>query len=276
MRALRKIVFSLFVFFPTVSHAQDVGGSNTGENGSKKPKILFAAQLAANRLAKIDLSQQQKKKFDELAMKLTREAQAVRSVAGIDKNVMSRRDETHSALRERGIGFSHEDYWNTLQGEANLTDEQIIGFKKSRAAVNEFQQGLMSLLTEKQRKQYAKTKKRPKTKVATANDFVGNWALRMHNGDPGWLTIDHSGNQWSGQLWTVGRTKTMSDMKFDGGQLAFVRPVKIGKPEYPVGPPTGKPVPCKFMASVDGDAIQIQMNGHSGDTKVTEMHLAKL
>ena len=167
MRALRPIVFSLLVIQPVFSRGQELDGDANVASEAEKPKILFAAQLVRNRLAEIDLTDEQQRRFDSIAEKLTREAMAVRAATGIDKDVMSRRDETHSALRERGIGFGHEEYWKALQREANLTDTQIVGFKDSRIAINEFQKGVASLLTEQQRKQYAKTRERRRANEAT-------------------------------------------------------------------------------------------------------------
>ncbi len=113
--------------------------------------------------------------------------------------------------------------------------------------------------------------------VAGLQAFVGNWALRMHNGDAGWLSIEKAaGDEWTGQLWTVGQPKAISDMNYADGKLTFKRQCRLGEPEYPGGPPTGRPVPCDFVATVDGDSIRVEMQATSADaTNVTVTHNGK-
>ena len=105
--------------------------------------------------------------------------------------------------------------------------------------------------------------------------FVGHWALRMCNGDAGWLSIEKTSDDWSAQLWTVGQTKAVTDISYADGKLNFVRKCRIGKPEYVGGPPTGRPVTCYFVATVDGDSIRIERNASSVDTTVTATHGGK-
>ena len=109
-------------------------------------------------------------------------------------------------------------------------------------------------------------------KPTPAEAFVGHWALTMNNGDAGWMPIERVDGAWSAQLWTVGRPKAVNDIAFADGKLAFVRQCKIGVPEFVGGPPTGQPVACDFVATVDGDAIQIVMTGPGG---VTQTHTGK-
>ena len=37
--------------------------------------------------------------------------------------------------------------------------------------------------------------------------FLGNWALKMPNGDAGWLTLSMTDGKPTGELWCVGSTK---------------------------------------------------------------------
>ena len=91
-------------------------------------------------------------------------------------------------------------------------------------------------------------------------DFVGQWALKMHNGSAGWLTLDRNAGEWSGQLWTVGEPKPIRNFNYSNGKLTFRRALKIGLPAYPGGPYTGERVMRDLEATVKGDSIKIMMN----------------
>lgn len=93
---------------------------------------------------------------------------------------------------------------------------------------------------------------------APPTGFVGDWALRMADGQAGWLRItrDEDG-AWGGELWTVGQPRAISDMRGEGAGLTFTRRVRIGLPDYPGGPATGKPVDCRFVAGLDRDVLRI-------------------
>lgn len=81
----------------------------------------------------------------------------------------------------------------------------------------------------------------------------------MHNGDAGWLSIERSNEGWACQLWTVGQTKAIADVRYADGKLRFKRSCKIGEPEFPGGPATGRILQCEFVAEVKGDAIWLEM-----------------
>lgn len=91
----------------------------------------------------------------------------------------------------------------------------------------------------------------------TPNPFIGDWALKMANGQAGWLTFHEDQQRMSGELRTVGQSKKISDISLHGNILTFTRNCKIGTPDYPGGPPSGKPTPCKFTATLQEDAIII-------------------
>ncbi len=111
---------------------------------------------------------------------------------------------------------------------------------------------------------------------AMADEFAGTWALRMHNGDAGWLLIENDGDQWQGQLWSVGQTKTLTDVMVKDGKLNFTRNCRVGKPEFAGGPPTGARLPCPHQATVDGDVIRIEMQFAQADgTTGSITHLGK-
>ena len=91
-------------------------------------------------------------------------------------------------------------------------------------------------------------------------DFIGQWALKMHNGSAGWLALERNGGEWSGQLWTVGEPKSIRNLNYSNGKLAFRRALRIGLPEYPGGPYTGEREMRDLEATVKGDSIRIMMN----------------
>ena len=43
--------------------------------------------------------------------------------------------------------------------------------------------------------------------------FSGHWALNMSNGAAGWLALDLTEGEWSGQLWTGGEPKTIKGFR---------------------------------------------------------------
>lgn len=104
-----------------------------------------------------------------------------------------------------------------------------------------------------------------------ANAFEGNWAMKMHNGDAGWLSIQKTDGQLQGQLWTVGQSKNIADMSLSNGKLTFVRNCKIGKPEFPGGPPTGANVPCQHEATIDGNSICVVMHYVQADNQTASI-----
>ncbi len=98
------------------------------------------------------------------------------------------------------------------------------------------------------------------TSVAnTPNDFVGNWAMVMPDGSAGWLSITNNDNELEAQLWTVGEPKACTNLSVQNGRLNFTRNLRIGKPEFPSGPPTGSRVACDLSARVTGDIIDIEL-----------------
>ncbi len=109
----------------------------------------------------------------------------------------------------------------------------------------------------------------------TSNDeFWGNWALVMPNGAAGWLTLSETEGQAQGELWTVGGGRKLSNIRVEGDTLNFVRNVRVGKPEYEGGPPTGQRVPCKYSAKIDGDAIRLVMDRPTSDGNTTKVSFA--
>ena len=102
--------------------------------------------------------------------------------------------------------------------------------------------------------------------------FVGHWGLEMNNGAAGWMALDLTGGEWSGQLWTVGEPKAIKSFRYADGKLSFSRALRIGPPEYPGGPYTGEREMFDLEASVQGDDIRVVMKVSGGQDFV---HLGK-
>ncbi len=109
--------------------------------------------------------------------------------------------------------------------------------------------------------------------AAARSPFHGNWALVMPNGAAGWLTLTELESKPKGELWTVGGGKQLSKILLDGSRLSFVRKVRVGKPEFEGGPPTGPRVACRYTAQVDGDSLRLVMHRPAGADKFEKVAL---
>lgn len=94
--------------------------------------------------------------------------------------------------------------------------------------------------------------------------FVGHWGMTMHDGSSGWLSIQKSADEWSGELWRVGQPKEITGIKFNDERLSFTRQCRIGEPEYEGGPPSGPRIACRFSASVRDNEIQLELVSAEG------------
>jgi len=102
--------------------------------------------------------------------------------------------------------------------------------------------------------------------------FAGHWALEMSNGAAGWMALELTEGEWSGQLWTVGEPKAIKGLRYTDGKLSFRRSLRIGPPEYPGGPYTGEREMLDLEASLKGDDIRVVMKIPGGQPFV---HLGK-
>ncbi len=98
----------------------------------------------------------------------------------------------------------------------------------------------------------------------------------MDNGGAGWLSIRNDLEVLTGELWTVGQPRAMTAIEYADGKLSFQQQVRLGKPEYAGGPPTGPRLPCKFVATVDEDNLRIELNAVPANTvKPDIIHVGK-
>ena len=92
-----------------------------------------------------------------------------------------------------------------------------------------------------------------------ADEFYGNWAIKMPNGASGWLTLKKLDGVPQGELWTVGGGKKLLDLKVvDDSKIFFKRLIRIGEPAYPGGPPTGKRMQIRHECLFVKDRLQIK------------------
>lgn len=99
----------------------------------------------------------------------------------------------------------------------------------------------------------------------------GNWALRMPGGNAGWLMLTVVDGDLYGELWTVGSPRRLTQLSLQDNSLRFQRKCRVGKPEFPGGPPSGERVACQHVATCDGDVMRIVIQQPSGDGKLKEL-----
>ena len=99
----------------------------------------------------------------------------------------------------------------------------------------------------------------------------GNWALKMPNGSAGWMTLSVRDGALYGELWTVGSPKRLTHLELQGKALRFQRKCRVGKPEFPGGPPSGDRVACQHVATSDGKTIRVVMHQPTGDGQLREV-----
>lgn len=107
---------------------------------------------------------------------------------------------------------------------------------------------------------------------ANPSTIWDNWALVMPDGAAGWLTLSNPDGKPQGELWTVGGGKTLSKFEFDGNSVTFIRAIRVGKPQYDGGPPSGPRVACVHKATMDGDEMSLTMErplAHGKTEKIT-------
>lgn len=102
--------------------------------------------------------------------------------------------------------------------------------------------------------------------AATPDEFIGSWAIKMTNGDAGWLSLSKENEEWAGEFMWVGNGKALREISYADGQVSFSKNCKVGKPKFAGGPPTGQRVPCPMTAQVAGKNMTITMELPSGES----------
>jgi len=89
--------------------------------------------------------------------------------------------------------------------------------------------------------------------VATANPYIGYWALTLPNGGPGWLGItQEQGRLEAGILWGGGSVKPVSSVKVEGDRLVITR-VQVERR----GANKGKKITETITATRSGDNLKL-------------------
>ncbi|MBM82094.1 MAG: glycosyl hydrolase [Planctomycetaceae bacterium] len=109
------------------------------------------------------------------------------------------------------------------------------------------------------------------TSKSSTDSLWGNWALVMPDGAAGWLKLSLKDGKASGELWTVGSPKQLTDVKLVGDRIHFKRKCRVGKPEYEGGPPTGDRIACQHTATAKGNNIQLVMSKPVSDDKTEKL-----
>ena len=92
------------------------------------------------------------------------------------------------------------------------------------------------------------------------NSFFGNWALKQPDGSAAWLRLFDSEGKLKGEYWAVGGGRQLLDISIEENTLSFSRKIRIGKPEFDGGPPSGDRVSVRYSANVDGDILKLSMS----------------
>nr|WP_236621048.1 family 16 glycoside hydrolase [Rhodopirellula sallentina] len=87
--------------------------------------------------------------------------------------------------------------------------------------------------------------------------FVGNWAIRFPDGAAGWMSLQKDAGELSGELWTVGAPKKLTDVDVVDSTLQYRHQRAFGEPEYPGGPPTGKKEPRLHLATIHENQLSV-------------------
>lgn len=91
-----------------------------------------------------------------------------------------------------------------------------------------------------------------------ASAFTGDWAVVLPDGAAAWMSLQEKNGELAGEMWMVGAPKPFTDISIQEGKLHFSHKRAVGEPEYIGGPYTGKKVPLKHTATVDGGVMTLE------------------
>ncbi|MEM7600207.1 MAG: hypothetical protein AAF357_02190 [Verrucomicrobiota bacterium] len=128
-----------------------------------EPRHLLVAEFLLQRFEPANLTPAQRSEFNRLSGDLRTEIDQLRAEAGIDKAVMSRRDEAHQKLKVQKL--EEEVYWTSLRAEANLSDSQLAAFRTTSERYEIFKSAATALLSDEQRKIVAEARRKAKEKA---------------------------------------------------------------------------------------------------------------
>jgi len=104
---------------------------------------------------------------------------------------------------------------------------------------------------------------------AEANDFTGDWAFTLPDGNPAWLSIDEDEGALAGSLlWRVGVAKPVTELGFESDSLRFTRKLTW----KPHGEEPGKRIEKPFAARLTGDGslVLTVIQKTAGDAEAEE------
>lgn len=130
----------------------------TSASESHPAKHLFSAKLLLRRLQPAGLTDQQLHTFDALSAEFSDSVHQMRAEVGITKDLIKRRDEVYSQLKQTSL--TGDELWNTLQDKAELTDAQRDAFRETQRLSKQFRSNVLALLTETQRSRISKNRNR--------------------------------------------------------------------------------------------------------------------
>ncbi|WP_299555850.1 DUF1080 domain-containing protein [Seonamhaeicola sp.] len=115
-------------------------------------------------------------------------------------------------------------------------------------------------------------KKVPVEKTEPIDKIIGDWASFLPSGHSIWMTFYKKDGELTGEMWNVGMRRNIEGPTIKNDTLFFKRQMKVGKPNYIGGPPTGDKILVDHKAYVKADRLHLIMNipQDQGKTKVAE------
>lgn len=98
------------------------------------------------------------------------------------------------------------------------------------------------------------------TRLATASDLAGDWALELPSGEAGWLVIrEGPGGPTASLMWGVGSERPVAGFKAEGNAFSFSRTAR-----RPLAPKTEPAVTTRITGRLDGAELRLTADTPSG------------